>query len=251
MSKRKDNKQARQMSQAYALRQEVHKETISTRKRDNNLAAVIGGLVIVAAIASQVTFAMTRPEPELPVETPTATYSPAPDKAIAENREWVGELTLNEIKLDLVLDGVNAPQATAALITLANEDFYKDVTCHRLSTTAGFYLLQCGDPNGDGTGGPDFRFGPIENAPSSAIYPKGTIAYARASNNASSMGSQFFITLDDTTILPDRVGGYSVVGHITNGLEELISDIASKGTADGSEDGVPLVKTVITGFKLS
>ncbi|MBX3312010.1 MAG: peptidylprolyl isomerase [Microbacteriaceae bacterium] len=239
------------MAQAYAIRQEVHQETITTRKRDNNLAAVIGGLVIALAITSQVIFAVTRPEPEVADPTPTATFAPAPDPSISENREWVGELTLNDVKLDIVLDGINAPQATAALVTLVNEDFYKDVTCHRLTTTPGFYLLQCGDPNGDGTGGPDFRFGPIENAPSSAIYPKGTIAYARAGSNASSMGSQFFITLDDSTILPDNVGGYSVVGHVVDGLENLISEITSKGTADGSEDGVPLVKTVITGFKLS
>lgn len=249
MSKRKDKK-SRSMVQAYAVRRQVHEDTIATRKRDNRWAIIAGSLVVVAAIVSQIVFAVTRPVEELPADDPTNTFEPAPDPSIAEGREWNGELTLNDVNLKLILDGVNAPQATAALVTLANEDFYKDVICHRLTTSPGFSLLQCGDPNGNGTGGPDFRFGPIENAPSSAVYPKGTIAYARASNDGNSMGSQFFIILEDSTILPDRAGGYSVVGKITEGLDELISEITSKGTADESEDGFPAVKTVITGFNV-
>ena len=68
---------------------------------------------------------------------------------------------------------------------------------------------------------------------------------ARAANDASSMGSQFFIVYQDSEISDDTVGGYTVFGQVTSGLEEFIELYFEPGTADGSTDGQPAVPVFI------
>jgi peptidyl-prolyl cis-trans isomerase B (cyclophilin B) len=137
----------------------------------------------------------------------------------------------------LELDGVNAPQAVANFISLSQAGYFEGITCHRL-VTQGIYVLQCGDPSGDGTGGPGYNFGPIENAPADDLYSEGVLAMARRGGDGSSMGSQFFIVYQDSTIPSDQAGGYTVFGRVTGGLD-AIKSIAAQGTADGSTDGRP------------
>jgi peptidyl-prolyl cis-trans isomerase B (cyclophilin B) len=139
------------------------------------------------------------------------------------------------------LDGAKAPQAVANFLSLAGNKFYNGVSCHRL-TTAGIFVLQCGDPNGDGSGGPGYNWGPIENAPGDNVYQEGVLAMARVGGNASSMGSQFFIVYKDSTIPSDNVGGYTVFGKITKGLSGL-DKVIKAGTEDGSGDGKPAIET--------
>ncbi|HEU4808757.1 MAG TPA: peptidylprolyl isomerase, partial [Homoserinimonas sp.] len=123
--------------------------------------------------------------------------------------------------------------------------YYPGKTCHRL-TDNGFYVLQCGSINGSGGGDPAYTYGPIENAPADNLYPAGTIAMARASGDAYSNGHQFFIVYDDTTIPADSAGGYTVLGQVTSGLDQLIEKVTSQGVADGAHDGAPVVPTTIT-----
>jgi peptidyl-prolyl cis-trans isomerase B (cyclophilin B) len=160
-------------------------------------------------------------------------------------------MKLNGSDLGLSLDGKAAPQAVANFITLAKKGFYNNVTCHRL-TTAGIYVLQCGDPKGDGTGGPGYSFGPIENAPAGDLYKTGYLAMARQGGNGSSMGSQFFIVFKDSPIPSDAAGGYTVFGKITSGLN-VVTAIAAKGSdnSNGQGDGHPKVATTIGSIKLN
>ena len=141
----------------------------------------------------------------------------------------------------MTLDGVNAPQAVSNFLSLNSKNFYKDIACHRL-TTAGIFVLQCGDPNGDGSGGPGYNWGPIENAPTDDVYKEGVLAMARVGGDGSSMGSQFFIVYQDSTIPSDAAGGYTVFGKITKGLSGL-DPVIKAGTADGSGDGKPAIET--------
>ncbi|MET1043056.1 MAG: peptidylprolyl isomerase, partial [Microbacteriaceae bacterium] len=110
-----------------------------------------------------------------------------------------------------------------------------------------FSVLQCGDPVGDGTGGPNYFYGPVENAPADDLYPAGTIAMARAADGYSH-GSQFFVVYEDTTIPASEAGGYTVIGTVTSGLDELKSGIVAGGVADGGTDGAPVIPTTITAF---
>jgi peptidyl-prolyl cis-trans isomerase B (cyclophilin B) len=59
------------------------------------------------------------------------------------------------------------------------------------------------------------------------------------------MGSQFFIVYEDSVIPSDKAGGYTVFGEVTSGLDG-INDIIAAGVKDGSTDGNPKIKTVVT-----
>lgn len=236
---------------AYHERQAAHQAQARRRRRDNTLWAVIGMGVVALAVTAQVLFVMIKPY--TPAPDPSASASAAasaPDPALAEGRTWTGVLDINGLPLTVELDGAAAPQAVASTISLANSGFYDQLSCHRL-TTEGIYVLQCGDPNGDGTGGPGYSYGPVENAPAEDFYPAGTIAMARQGGNATSIGSQFFIVYQDSTIPSDAAGGYTVIGRITSGLDALNTEITSKGVRDGTSDGTPTVPTVIGAFTLS
>ena len=176
--------------------------------------------------------------------TNSACGHPAPGEAFLDGvRRRVHE------ELGLELDGMAAPQAVASFVSLAQTEFFAGLTCHRL-TTEGIFVLQCGDPAGDGSGGPDYRFGPIENAPEDDVYPEGTLAMARQGGDGSSMGSQFFIVYEGSTIPSDAAGGYTVLGRITSGLDSLMTGIVDAGAEGGAADGAPAVPTTITSITI-
>ncbi|AMB58338.1 peptidylprolyl isomerase [Microterricola viridarii] len=259
----KQQREARARLRAYQARQTVHERRTARRVRDNWLAAIGLVVVLVLAVGAQLLFfngGPGTPEPsatssETPTPTPSASAAAGenigdvPPASLAEGRTWTGTLTLNDVKLGVELDGAKAPQGVASTISLAGSGFYDGVSCHRL-TDGGFYVLQCGDPSGNGTGGPGYSYGPIENAPADDVYPEGTIAMARSTNNGYSMGSQFFIVYGDTTIGSDSAGGYTVLGRVTSGLDELKKQITDAGVQGGKSDGAPAVPTTITGFTL-
>jgi len=236
---------ARQRLRDYQARQTMHASKIARRRRDNILAVIVALLVIAAAVVVQVFYFSGGPGTPTPSPSATAESASAPDPSVAEGRTWTGDMTINDIPVGISLDGAAAPQGVANFITLAQKGFYDGLTCHRLTTSPGFGVLQCGDPNGDGSGGPGYSFGPIENAPEGDVYPAGTIAMARQGNDGSSMGSQFFIVYEDTTIPSDPAGGYTVLGTVTSGLDALKAGVVAAGTADGSADGKPAIPVTI------
>ena len=124
------------------------------------------------------------------------------------------------------------------------EEFFAATTCHRL-TTANIFVLQCGYPTGDGTGGPDYRFGPVENAPADDLYPAGTVAMARVGGDGYSMGSQFFLVYADSTIPADSAGGYTVLGQVTDGMD-VLQAVADAGVAPNTAE-TPALEVTIQG----
>ena len=164
--------------------------------------------------------------------------------SVSENREWSGQLTFADTTLEITLDGTRAPQAVANFVDLNSRGYFDESSCHRV-TTDGLFVMQCGDPLGLGIGNPGYTFGPLENTPEDGVYPAGTLAMARAANDASSMGSQFFVVYQDSEIPDDLVGGYTVFGQVTGGLEEFIARYVEPGTVDGSTDGQPAVPVLI------
>jgi peptidyl-prolyl cis-trans isomerase B (cyclophilin B) len=251
------NSSDRERLARFAAKQELEATKGTRRKKDNRLAVVVSVVAIALAIGSQLTYSAFAPKPEAitPEVTPTQPSAPVPDISIAEARAWAGTLQVGEATLDLELDGVLAPQAVASFVDLASKDFFKGITCHRL-TTSGIFVLQCGQSSVTADGGPGYTFGPIENAPADNFYPKGTLAMARVSSNlmgaegaAASMGSQFFIVYEDSTISADEAGGYTVFGKITGGLEDLQS-VIDAGVEGGGVDGVPALETKLGAIEL-
>lgn len=136
--------------------------------------------------------------------------------------------------VEIELFGDKAPVTVASFEFLAEQDYWADSACHRL-TTQGIYVLQCGDPTGTGRGGPGYTFG-IENAPADGSYPRGTVAMAR-SQDPNSNGGQFFIVQQDSQ-LPVAGGGYTIFGKVTGGMD-IIDRVAEQGVLGGGADGAP------------
>lgn len=253
-STEKEARAARERLRVYRARQGVHEQRISRRRRDNVIAIVAALVVVALAVVAQVAFFANGPG-AAPEATPSASAAPdsaveVPSPDLAENRTWTGELTLNDVALGLELDGAAAPQAVAAFVQGTRDGYYEGKNCHRL-TDGGFFVLQCGSIDGLGSSDPTFSFGPIENAPADDVYPAGTIAMARAGDDAASNGRQFFIVYEETTIPSDSAGGYTVLGQVTSGLEQLRQEITDAGVEAGaSGDGPPAVPTTITALTL-
>lgn len=262
MASNKDIKaQAAARKRAFEAKQQLREQAVAKRKNDNKFALVLGAAAVVVALAATYSHSALNPTPSAtasaaasatPSASPTAAASTNSDKvpspALAENRTWAGSIQVNGKKLWVTLDGAKAPQAVANFITLAKQGFYSQVSCHRL-TTAGIYVLQCGDPKGDGTGGPGYSWGPIENAPADNVYKSGVLAMARQGGNGSSMGSQFFIVYKDSTIPADNAGGYTVFGNVLKGMD-VVDKIAAAGVSGGSSDGKPAIETKIGAISL-
>ncbi len=239
-------KEERRRAKQWAAKQRVHEELQHRKVRDNIISAIslVVGVAAVGILTS--TYYLAGPGSSSAASSSAAASSAAassstgansgdvPDSSLSEDRTWTGSMLVNGQTVDFTLDGAAAPQAVASFISLAEEGFYEGLTCHRLVDQDDFHILQCGDPEGDGTGGPGYSYGPIENAPDDEQYSSGVIAMARTSDNAYSQGSQFFIVFGDSTIPDDSVGGYTVIGSITSGLD-VITDIAAEGVADGTD----------------
>ena len=234
---------------------------MSSREKARHRQRAVGLIVVAALVltlgvsAMFLFFQMDRPgaqnaaqtpppaAPE-PVEPEISELVPAPD--LAEDRTWTGAFATNRGEIAFELDGAAAPQAVANFVTLAGSGFFDATKCHRL-VTSGIFILQCGDPDASGMGGPGYDWGPIENAPADDVYPAGTIAMARVGNNAFSMGSQFFLVYEDSPIPSDSAGGYTVFGHITSGLE-VVSTIADEG--NGADGVAPMSDVIIEGVQV-
>ncbi|GEK80545.1 peptidylprolyl isomerase [Agrococcus baldri] len=238
----------------YRARQTVHERRKRRQTRDSIiggvLAAVVlfGGIGLISLVQPAAPPAEETPAPS--ASEPAAPESEVPDAALAEDRAWTGALTINGIELGVELDGQAAPQAVSSMLFDTQRDYYDGKTCHRLTTAEGFNVLQCGSIDGQGSGDPAFMYGPIENAPADDVYVEGTIAMARQGDNGDSNGHQFFIVYGDTTIPSDSAGGYTVVGRVTSGLDQLQEQVIAKGTQDDLPDGAPAEPVTIEDFVL-
>lgn len=140
--------------------------------------------------------------------------------------------------------GKKAPWTLTEMSTLAKAGYFDGSLCHRL-TTAGIYVLQCGDPTATGRGGPGFSY-PDENLPANALnnYPAGTVAMANSGPGTN--GSQFFLVFADTSLGPD----YTIWGKITKGLD-IVQAIAKAGVKGGGGDGTPNTTIALTKVRVS
>ena len=134
----------------------------------------------------------------------------------------------------------DAPKTAENFITLAKKGFYDNLTFHRV--IKGF-MIQGGDPKGDGTGGPGYTFADELNSAAASYqegYKKGVVAMANAGPNTN--GSQFFIMLADTA-LPHS---YTIFGKVIKG-QDVVDAIGSVKT-DGRDR--PIQPVVIRAVKV-
>lgn len=156
--------------------------------------------------------------------------------------------------IGLMLANNESPCTVNSFASLAGQKFFDGTKCHRLTTSDTLGVLQCGDPKGDGTGGPGYQFAneyPTDQYPPNdpkaqqpVVYPRGTLAMANAGPGTN--GSQFFLVYKDSQLPPQ----YTVFGTIqADGLATL-DKIAKAGVAGGGDDGPPVSEVTIKSLLL-
>ncbi len=183
-------------------------------------------------------------QPSKPVERPRTGKVPTDPAQVSVS------MVTNQGHIGLLLANNESPCTVNNFASLANKKFFDGTKCHRLTTT----LLQCGDPNGDGTGGPGYQFAneyPTDQYPPGdpaaqepVTYPRGTIAMANSGPNTN--GSQFFLVFKDTPLPP----AYTIFGKIQQDGLATLDKIAKAGIAGGGTDGPPATEVIIKSAQL-
>ena len=167
---------------------------------------------------------------------------PKPTVSLDSHKRYLVALSTNCGAIDIRLAVGAAPRTTASFAYLVARGFYKGLTFHRVA--AGF-VIQGGDPNGDGTGGPGYSV--IEPPPSDTRYTRGTVAMAKTSTDpAGSSGSQFFIVTAARAPLPPD---YALVGQVVGGMAAV--NAIAKLPTDPPQDGAPRRPVLISSASLS
>jgi peptidyl-prolyl cis-trans isomerase B (cyclophilin B) len=233
----------------YERQQAAIARRAAERARRLRIAAVVGTVAVVVGLVAVLGTVFA---PEDPAESPPTTATGCsipptalgtgaqlslPDTATVQGKTYVATLTTNCGDIELTLDGEKAPQAVASFVQLAEQNYWLNSPCHRLTTSQTLKVLQCGDPTGTGSGNPGYGFA-VENAPKDGSYPRGTVAMARTADPEKGNGGQFFLVHGDSS-LPDP-NGYTVFGTVTSGLD-IVDRIAASGVAAGGspDDGIP------------
>lgn len=164
------------------------------------------------------------------------------DPSIKKDNVHHVELTIRDygtVKIELYPD--EAPITVENFISLAKSGFYDGIGFHRLDKD---FVLQGGDPDGDGIGGSDkqikgeFAANGVQN---NISHKRGVISMART-GDPNSASSQFFICLEDSTFLD---GNYAAFGYVTDGMN-IIDAVRDNTPESGSipKDQQPIIETI-------
>lgn len=217
------------MSKARRKAEQARRAKVRRQKRI--LAAAV--LVVIAAVAAVLIWNNQKKKEE------------------ASAGDYTAEIAVKDYgTITVKLDGDAAPETVKNFVSLAESGFYDGLTFHRIIDG---FMIQGGDPNGDGTGGSEetipgeFSANGFDNPLS---HTRGTISMAR-SQDYDSASSQFFIMQEDT---PSLDGQYAAFGHVTSGMEvvDAICEDAVNGDANGvlpAEDQPVIESITITDGK--
>jgi peptidyl-prolyl cis-trans isomerase B (cyclophilin B) len=247
----------RALARAKAERQIARRAALARRRRQWQ-AGIGGGLVLVLLVLGTVWAAGGFKKAPTPAndcawtaaDTTTNTnlkdVGTPPVRGVQKSGSKQLTITTDQGVISAVLDPAKAPCTVANMAYLAGKKFFDNTTCGRL-TTAGPWLLQCGDPGTSGKGGPTYRFAnenvppaTAETTPSAdpsssadpsaapqtvATYSRGVIAMYN-DGTSDNNGSQFVIFYKDSQLPPN----YSVFGTVLSGLD--VVDKIATGRSD-------------------
>jgi peptidyl-prolyl cis-trans isomerase B (cyclophilin B) len=261
----------RQLAREKFLRQQQRRETARRRARTRNASIAAALVVLVGGGAGAWAtggFDSSKPKDSAGAEPSAAPTTKAPDPCDKPAAGKVANLSFKKeppITIDtsatytmdlkttcgdmpISMDASKAPHTVNSFDFLVQKGFFDHTKCHRL-TTSGIYVLQCGDPKGNGTGGPGYTI-PDENLKDprlkGSVYPAGTVAMANQYNpqtkqGKNSGGSQFFLVYQDSQLPPY----YTPFGTISKDGMKVLTKIAKAGENTGQGDGAPNATVVI------
>jgi cyclophilin family peptidyl-prolyl cis-trans isomerase len=170
-------------------------------------------------------------------------WSKAPDMIIDPKKTYEAEMTTSKGKFTIQLFAKDAPMTVNNFVFLAKQGFYDNVIFHRIIKS---FMIQTGDPLGNGRGGPGYQFKDELKTPYK--YEEGTVAMANSGPDTN--GSQFFIcTGPDAVFSLNAKPDYTIFGIVTSGIENVqkIADTPVKMNPDGSDTSpsMPTEKVII------
>jgi len=162
----------------------------------------------------------------------TTEFPAPPPTCIEDGVDYAATMETDAGTIEIDLLEAEAPKTVNNFVYLARHGFYDGLTFHRVIPD---FVIQGGDPNGDGTGGPGYQF--EDELPEPEDYRAGSLAMANSGPDTN--GSQFFVVTSEAGAesLVQAVGGtanYSLFGTVTEGM-----DVVAAIEADGSTSGTP------------
>ena len=135
-------------------------------------------------------------------------------KKLNRDRRYTAVIRTNCGTIEIRLAVGRAPKTTSSFAGLARNGFYDGLTFHRIAKPGGNdYVIQGGDPRGDGNGGPGYSV--VEKPSKRTRYVRGVVAMAKTATDApGTSGSQFFIVTADEAPLPPE---YAILGRVVAG----------------------------------
>lgn len=159
---------------------------------------------------------VSEPKPE------HVSYS-APKQTVKKGEKLTAVVETSCGAFDIALDTTRAPKTVNSFAFLAEKGFYDGLDFHRVVPE---FVVQGGDPLGNGTGGPGYSV--VEKPPANLSYTKGIVAMAKSSADPpGSSGSQFFVVLGADAGLPPE---YALLGKVDKGMD-AVERIGKLGTS--------------------
>ena len=165
-------------------------------------------------------------------------FDSAPEMGIDPSKRYTATMETSMGTLVIALDPIAAPITVNNFVFLAAQHYYDGVVFHRIING---FVCQGGDPDGNGRGGPGYRF--VDELPKPGKYQIGSLAMANAGPNTN--GSQFFIISGPSGVqLPPA---YSLFGQVVKGLDivEMMQNVPT-GPGDRPKDDVVIRSVTIT-----
>lgn len=167
--------------------------------------AALGAALLLAACGQGTA---SSPAAVTPAGTPVRSFSAPPSMQIDPNKGYTATLDTTKGTITIELEPKIAPLTVNNFVFLVRQRFYDGLKFHRVEPG---FVIQGGDPAGNGTGGPGYTF---KDEPVAQPYKLGTVAMANRGPNTN--GSQFFICLADLPQLPPN---YTIFGETTGGID--------------------------------
>ena len=147
-----------------------------------------------------------------------------PEQVLKGGEEATAVVKTSCGSFEIALDTKRAPKTANSFAFLAEEGFYDDLTFHRVAPG---FVIQGGDPEGTGTGGPGYSVD--EKPPANLAYTKGVVAMAKSSAEPPGRsGSQFYVVTAPDAGLPPE---YALVGKVSEGYD-VVEKIDALGTPE-------------------
>ncbi|MGE3984856.1 MAG: peptidylprolyl isomerase [Dehalococcoidia bacterium] len=144
-------------------------------------------------------------------------YSAYPETVIDPAKTYIAVVKTSKGDITMNLAAAQAPKTVNSFVFLSCHGFYDGLTFHRVVAN---FVIQGGDPNGNGTGGPGYTFGlEISDLKHDTV---GTLAMAR-SQDPNSNGSQWYITTAVNSQTTNLDGQYTVFGKVTSGMDVVLA----------------------------